>query len=106
MNEIEKNKQKPKLCKLAVLSPLLVLSSYFSAVLGVICSDFPEKTFIPVRVLLLLFTILIPTSIFVGILALYKIHKSHGRLRGGFMALSGIVVALLLIFFSFLYMYN
>jgi uncharacterized membrane protein SirB2 len=100
MNEIENNKQKPKLCWLAIWSPLLDIFSLWSGVFAVIFSDFPEQAFIPTWILLLIFVIFIFASIIVGILALYKIHKSKGRLRGDFIALFGIVVALFLIFFS------
>jgi membrane protein YdbS with pleckstrin-like domain len=101
MNEIENKEQKPKLCRLAILSPLLAIFSCSSALFAVVFPDFLEKAFMPAWILLLMFVFFIISSILVGVLALYKIHKSNGQLRGNFVALLGIVVALFLIFLSF-----
>ena len=103
MNEIENKEQKPKFCRLAILSPLLDIFSLWSGVSVVVLSDFPEKTFMPAWIFFLLFSVCILASIIVGILALYKVRNSHGQLRGDFIALFGIVVALFLIFLSLCY---
>jgi hypothetical protein len=93
MNETENNIQKPKLCRLAILSPLFIL---FFWLIAIICLLF-KTNFIPDWIILLIFIILISASIVMGILALYKIHKSNGQLRGNFVAILGIVVSIFLI---------
>jgi len=113
MDEIESKKPKPKLCMLAILSPLLVIfiwqTAMFAMVIfrwqkamfAIISPDFLGKAYIPVWVVSLIFIVLLLGSIIVGITALIKIHKSQGQLRGNFIALFGIVVALFLVYLCF-----
>ncbi len=98
MNEIENNKQKPKVCKLAILSPLLVILGVF---LASFFSSLSEEISISDWIFLLIFTIFILACIFTGVLALYKIHKSKGGLTGRFTAILGIIFAVFLVFILF-----
>ncbi|MCE5340091.1 MAG: hypothetical protein LLF92_03055 [Planctomycetaceae bacterium] len=101
MDELENNITKPKLCRLAILSPLLVLISFWPGVLAMVLPDFPEHQFVSPVIFVLSFIGFILSSILTGIIALHKIHKSRKQLRGDFMALLGIVVAVFLLFLGF-----
>lgn len=101
MNEAENNIQKPKLCKLAVLSPVLAVFSFIFIVLGITFSALPEEAFMPAWVCMVLFLFCNLAGIIVGILGLRRIHKNQEQLRGDFMAILGILAALFLIFLSF-----
>lgn len=94
MNEIQNNKQKPKLCKLAIWSPLLVVFFWFFAIIF----SYTGLPDIPVWFILSMFIILLLSSVVVGIFAIYRIHKSRGKLSGRFIAISGIILALFLIY--------
>jgi prepilin-type processing-associated H-X9-DG protein len=92
MDEIENSEQKPKLCRLAILSPLLLFFFWLLLIISsLVFKNLPDQIF------LLIFIIIIFVSILFGILALYKIHKSKGGLSGRFSAMLGITVALFFI---------
>jgi prepilin-type processing-associated H-X9-DG protein len=91
MNEIENNKQKPKICKLAILSPLLVVF------IIVVAPVFFKNTFISHWMLFLIVIFFLIVSIVVGIVACRKINKSRGELTGKFTAILGIVLAVIII---------
>ncbi len=96
MDEIENSTQKPKVCKLAVLSLLLAIFSLsffiISFILALLISKFINNLLFDI-----IFSTLSFVSMVIGILAIYKIRKSQGRLKGIFIALLGIIIALLAI---------
>jgi hypothetical protein len=94
MNETENNIQKPKLCRLAILSPSLIVFFWFFVIICLLCK---ADEFMPDWIFFSIFIILISTSIVSGMLALYKIYKSSGQLRGNFVAILGIIVSVFLI---------
>jgi hypothetical protein len=93
MDEIENKEQKSKLCRLAILSPLLVL---FAFLFMLTITFLPETEFVARIIILTSFCSFI-ASFVIGILAIHKIQKSQGELKGRFIALLGIILALLLI---------
>lgn len=92
MNEIENNVQKPKLCRLAVLSPTL-------DILGILFLCIGINEGISEFVTFLIFGIFSFFGMVVGLLACYKIYISHGKLKGLIIALLGMVVGIILVFF-------
>jgi p-aminobenzoyl-glutamate transporter AbgT len=97
MDEIESKEQKPKLCGLAVWSPLLVLFTY----LYMLSASFLPNTPFVNGIILLPSLFFLIVSFISGIIACYKINKSQGRLKGNFMAILGMIVAFFTILFMF-----
>jgi uncharacterized membrane protein HdeD (DUF308 family) len=95
MNEIENNKQKPEICKLAICSPLLVIFGFLFALFSA------QHKFISDLIPILTFRVFLLAGIVVGILACYRIHKSHGKLKGKMIAILGIIAAIFLVLLIF-----
>jgi len=98
MSETENNSQgkKPKVSKLAVASPLVVLSGFFIGVTLAACLkryNLIAKICIWTSMFSLLF------GLIAGIIAYHNICKSKGLLTGKFISISGIILALILIVF-------
>ncbi len=86
MDEIESSEQKPKLCRLAILSVLLAIFGFISSVkISVYRHDTPNPPLIP---FLFFFA-----GIVVGIIAYCIIRKDRKKLRGGFTAILGIILS-------------
>ena len=92
MNEAER--QKPKICIMAIVSPLLVIFGYSTFV---VCSGWLKH----IRLLSNLgFCVLIPSvlsGLILGIVADEKIYKSKGRLYGRVFSILGMGLAIVAI---------
>ena len=91
MDEIENNTQKPKFWGLAILQLFLIAFYWIFTGIFPIIHTYD-------RIARLTFKIPISLSIGVGIIILHRVHNSRRKLRDTFIAASGIVIAILLIF--------
>ena len=95
MNEMEKKQSnKPKLCKLAIISPLVAFVGFFVGVglaSGLKGHNIIEIIGIYIVMLSLLF------GLIAGIIAYYKICRSKGLLTGKTYSISGTIASLILI---------
>jgi hypothetical protein len=96
MNQMEKNTevQKPKFCKMAILSPLVVI---FGGLVGIsLALSFEQNSLLCyLGFLILLFSPLIGLGL--GIFADWKIYKSKGMLRGRMFSILGTGLAIIVI---------
>lgn len=81
MEETAENaqKRKPKTCRLAILSPLVVILGFLLAI-AQIPYDFA------------VFIVSMAVGLFLGVIACWKIHKSKGALKGYVFSIAGIVI--------------
>jgi len=96
MSETETNAQgkKPKVSKLAIVSPLVVLLGYFIG--ATLAAGLKRYNFIAeIGSWTCRFSILF--GLIAGIIAYYKIYKSKGLLTGRIFSISGTILALILI---------
>ncbi|MHC4488714.1 MAG: hypothetical protein ACYSW7_05995 [Planctomycetota bacterium] len=96
MSETETNAQskKPKVSKLAILSPLLVISGFF---IGLVFPGWLKRYHFLARIDLWTYMLSLLAGLIAGIIADYKIYKSKGLLTGRVFSVSGTILALILI---------
>ena len=96
MGETETNAQgkKPKVSKLAIVSPLVVLLGYFA---GLTLAGWLKSNRFCALVGSWVYVLSLPVGLIAGIIADSRIHKSKGLLTGRVFSISGTIFALILI---------
>jgi len=96
MSEIENNIQgkKPKVSKLAIVSPLVVILGYFA---GLTLAGWLKSNRFCALVGSWVYVLSLPVGLIAGIIADSRIHKSKGLLTGRVFSISGTILALILI---------
>jgi hypothetical protein len=95
MEETNENAQgrKPKICKLALLSPLVGFFGVLAAIAG---------CYIRVPYDLTIFIVSMTAALLLGVIATWKIRKSKGSQRGYVLSISGIILVVIIIIAIFL----
>jgi len=96
MSEIENNIQgkKPKVSKLAIVSPLVVLLGYFA---GLTLAGWLKSNRFCALAGFWIYILSLPVGLITGIIADSRIHKSKGLLTGRVFSISGTILALIFI---------
>jgi len=96
MSETETNAQgkKPKVSKLAIVSPLVVLLGYFA---GLTLAGWLKSNRFCALAGFWIYILSLPVGLIAGIIADRRIHKSKGLLTGRVFSISGTIWALILI---------
>jgi len=96
MSETENNAQcrKPKVSKLAIVSPLVVLLAFF---MGLVFAGWLKSNRFLASIGSWTYMLSLPVGLITGIIADYRIYKSKGLLTGRVFSISGTILALILI---------
>jgi hypothetical protein len=93
MNETENNIQKPKLCRLAILS-LLAILGWLIVIISSYLSEYSESITPPGWIYFLIYPATLIISIVAGILAICKIYKNYGKQIGIFSTIAGMLICI------------